>query len=482
MFKNKNFSEDSIYKSSSAVYFREVGANRYAVWNRYRPSIMFLNHDGIELLKYMRSNKEPYKKFTGFKRTLRKFIANEVLCEKQGDNFKENFIKSGEKMLKKIEKEMETHRKERLPYAELSIYNRACNLSCPYCIVNYIYNKNHKPVKKSKKEKIDRLLNVVDQFMAPETHGRVKQRIHFNGGEILLEFDTVEAVVKHVKEKYPRKKIEFAINTNATLVDDRVAQLLSDKNFNFVAISIDGYLENNNKTRRYHDGSETFSDIINGLNLLNKYREKPIDFFQGTILPDKQFDARKIEEMKKYGLHQARMGIDLVGMPPEQAKGMADLHFKMVIDSFNQDVQVSDDYIKLFLSTIESKKKYKDFSFYCAGFSQLAGKVFQYNIETEMVGNLCLFATNIQVALDEIKDDIYHPLLSKKVFNYLNERFEVFKEVCIDCEMAGICRGGCILSGIDPFNKKNEAACIFRKETWNHFLAHINSEKMKRDN
>ena len=96
-----------------------------------------------------------------------------------------------------------------------------------------------------------------------------------------------------------------------------------------------------------------------------------------------------------------------------------------------------------------------------------------------MVNILCNNVTGCQVKLEEINNNIYHPLIFEKGFMCLKRRFEMFKQKCQDCEISGICRGGCILTGIDAYNKMNETACTFQKETWKYYinyLSYLNSD------
>ena len=461
--------DNMIYRTSTAVTIQYVGNSHYAVWNRYMPSVYFLNEDGIKLLKYMYKNNNPYKIFKGFKRILRKMISNNLLYSEPEDPYKKNFLKSGELLLKKIDKSMRKVYAERTPYRTFSIFNRTCNLKCPYCIVSYVRNKNHKHVKKTKKEKIERLLKCIDRlFHNPDSDKGWIGSIVFNGGEILLEWEMIKTVVNYIKIKYPRASVEFSINTNATLITEEIAKFLAKHKFESIGISIDGYRKTHNKTRCYRDGTGSFDDVIRAINILNRYLSHPIESYQGTLIPKHELDIEKLMEMKNYNFKKARLGVNLLGITQEDSKKMADLLFKVAIKSIENEWKIGDYHFISYISILSKKRK--GFTFYCRGLTDLAGKGLYYNIDTEMVNILCSYVTDVQVSLNEINDDIYHPLVFEKGLNFLRRRFETFKEVCKDCEIAGICRGGCLMTGIDPFNKKNEAACIFQKETWKHFL------------
>jgi len=469
--------DTEIYRTSSSIVIQDLENNRFAVWNRYIPSIVFLNEDGVKLLKYMFSNPEPYENFKGLKRIIRKMISNNLLYSKQEDSYKEEFLKAGEINLKRIHESMIKQYQKKLPFLEFVIINQACNLKCPYCVVNYVRNKNHKPVKKTRKAKVKRLLNCIDQFFrTPQNEKKiVGRRINFNGGEILLEWPIIQTVVNYIKNEYPDETIEFNINTNATLITEEIAKFFVLHSFNTIGISIDGYRETHNTTRKYHNGAGSFDDVIRAKNTLDRYLSHPSEFYQGTLVNEHKLELDKLLEMKKYGFKRARLGVNLLEITPKQAKHMADLHFKMAITSIENDFKAMDTYFDTYDSVLNTQGT--GFTFHCMGLSDLAGKCLYYNVDTEMVNTLCSFTTDVQISLNEINDDIYHSLIFEKAINFLRKRFETFKEVCEDCEIAGICRGGCVLTGIDSYNMKNEAACLFQKETWKNFLRYMYSRK-----
>jgi radical SAM protein with 4Fe4S-binding SPASM domain len=466
---NFKIEDNTIYRTSSAVAIEDIGNNRYAVWNRYFPSILFLNKDGIKFLKYMSINNNPYKKFMGFKRILRKMISNNLMYSGPEDAYKNEFLQSGELLLEKISKSMCKHYNERLPYGTLTIFNYTCNLKCPYCVVNYVRSGNHVRVKKTKGEKINRLLNCIDKLLHNSESGKEwVGRIVFNGGEIILEWEMIKAVVIYIKSKYPRAQVEFDINTNATLITEEIAKFFAQNKFKNIGISIDGYRETHNKTRCYRDGTGSFDDVIRGLNILNRHLPHHIESYQGTLVREHELEIEKLMDMKNYGFKRARLGVNLLGITQEDAKQMADLLFKIATTSIECGWNVEDNYFISYKSILNTKDT--KFTFYCRGFTDFSAKILYYNFDTQMVNIVCNYATDVQVSLDEINDDIYHPSIFEKGLNFLHRRFETFKEACGNCEIAGICRGGCILRGIDPLNNKNEAACQFQKEMWKNFL------------
>jgi radical SAM protein with 4Fe4S-binding SPASM domain len=477
--KVQSIDEKAIYRTSRDICIKKIHNDRYAVWNRYIPSIIFLNKDCIKLLNFLKNNTQPYKKFIGFKRLLRILFKNNIIHEGNDDFLKENLLKNGEEFLKKINKSFCSIIEEKLHFVELSIINHRCNLRCPYCIIKYLKKQKKSVDNASKKTKMRKLLYLVEQFMCKSDKMKKPRRIHFNGGEILLEFEMIEAVVDYINKKYPKEKIDFSINTNATLIDEKIAKFLAQEKFKSIAISLDGYRENNEKTRKYADGRGTFDNIITSVGLINKYRSNPLNFFQGTLVHESEFDVNKVQEMKNYGFKNARLGVNVLDISKDDAEKMAELHLKMIIDSKDKDILIKDGYLDTFNFTVgnSKKSKMKNFSFFCSGLSNLPGRILYYNIDTEEINLLCGYCVDVQTQFDEIDGNIYHPLIFEKGINFLKKRWEAYKEICLDCELAGICKGGCVMTGLNSFNKKNEAACAFQKAAWKHFLNYISAQK-----
>ena len=122
----------------------------------------------------------------------------------------------------------------------------ACNLSCPHCIQT-IQNQKKGFMTWDIYEKI------IDEASANGCYGC---KYHTIGrGEPLLHRDIVKMV------QYAKKKglIDVYINTNATLLNDRLTEKLLDTGLDRISFSIDGYNEEQYKmTRR----GASFTDIL----------------------------------------------------------------------------------------------------------------------------------------------------------------------------------------------------------------------------
>lgn len=91
--------------------------------------------------------------------------------------------------------------------------------------------------------------------------------IQFSGGEPLLNFATLQAVVDYVQqEKLPAV---LQLQTNASLLTDKIAQYLY-KNKVAIGVSLDGRPSVNDKLRLKKNGYGATGDILKGIDVLRR--------------------------------------------------------------------------------------------------------------------------------------------------------------------------------------------------------------------
>lgn len=93
----------------------------------------------------------------------------------------------------------------------------------------------------------------------------------FQGGEPLLcGIDFYRDFVSYIKENNRRNApVHLCLQTNGTLIDGEFAGLFKKNNF-LVGVSLDGDRELNSY-RAYPDGSDSFDDVMKGIELLKEY-------------------------------------------------------------------------------------------------------------------------------------------------------------------------------------------------------------------
>jgi len=139
-----------------------------------------------------------------------------------------------------------------------------CNLSCDYC---YVFQKDIFMDFETGK-------NAIDFFLVSAGE---EKRITFLGGEPLLNLPLVEKLLDYIeiKKRCSNKKIITLINTNGTILNKKIIDVLSK--IDIIVISFDGIKSSNDLNRRFYSGNGTFDIISKNLNiLLKKFPDKII--------------------------------------------------------------------------------------------------------------------------------------------------------------------------------------------------------------
>ena len=109
-------------------------------------------------------------------------------------------------------------------------------------------------------------LNALEYFLARSDEEKTPF-VSFYGGEALLEFELIEAVIAAAR-KHPRgKEAVFVIDTNGVLLDARAIDLVVREKM-YLQISLDGPQEVHDRNRVTVDGGDSFKQIIDGVDQL----------------------------------------------------------------------------------------------------------------------------------------------------------------------------------------------------------------------
>lgn len=130
-----------------------------------------------------------------------------------------------------------------------------CDHSCHYCQVSRVTAARSKY--DMTRESADRALDFV--FRAPSC----RQKIEFQGGEPLLNFDTIKYVVEEATRRNAllhedkQKSFQFVIATNLSAISDEILAFAAQHQIDF-STSIDGpaFIHNANRPRPEHDAYE----------------------------------------------------------------------------------------------------------------------------------------------------------------------------------------------------------------------------------
>lgn len=136
---------------------------------------------------------------------------------------------------------------------------RRCNLSCSYCYAD---------LKPQDTMGIEMFERAIDLFLSSQ--GKHKNII-FTGGEPTLNPAALRGMlflVRAKKRKFRAKKIVTVINTNGTLLNQKILDLF--KETDYVSISIDGLANTHNLHRNFPDRRGSFLAVFKNLEQIRK--------------------------------------------------------------------------------------------------------------------------------------------------------------------------------------------------------------------
>lgn len=152
-----------------------------------------------------------------------------------------------------------------------------CNMTCKYCFGDKGAFEGERSLLslETGKKAID--------FLLEHSGTRRNLEIDFFGGEPLMNFDVVKALVTYGRkaEKVYGKNIRFTITTNGLLLDDAKADYINE-NMDNVILSIDGRPEINDNMRRTVNGKGTY-DVITKNYLRFVEKRKGTYYVRGTF-------------------------------------------------------------------------------------------------------------------------------------------------------------------------------------------------------
>lgn len=139
---------------------------------------------------------------------------------------------------------------------------KLCNCNCKYC---YEQDKTSTYTK-------EEVLNTVKDIVAHRTSNSFN--IEFLGGEPMLAWDNIKAVIQYFKEyKESDLHVNFTITTNGTIINDELIEYLKNYPINF-AISLDGHPFANQFRTFKSNGENTYDKVVENIKILleNNYR------------------------------------------------------------------------------------------------------------------------------------------------------------------------------------------------------------------
>ena len=133
-----------------------------------------------------------------------------------------------------------------------------CNLACVYCQANSpIAHKRNFMSEDVARHAVDFALSSPSKHLSFE----------FQGGEPLLNFDTLRFIVEYTEARVQDRDVSFSVVTNLTLISDEIAEFLHTHHVS-ISTSLDGDALVHDANRPRRDGGQTFIDVVGKIDLL----------------------------------------------------------------------------------------------------------------------------------------------------------------------------------------------------------------------
>ena len=153
----------------------------------------------------------------------------------------------------------------------------ACNLRCRYCFYADISENRTVPVNRMMTEETT---EVITKRIAEAVSGEGLANISFQGGEPLLAGPDYFRHFISCMKQYPGIRVNYALQTNGTLIDEEWADLFKENDF-LIGVSLDGYQKNMDMFRFDADHKSVYYRILDNIEML---RKKGVSFNILTVI------------------------------------------------------------------------------------------------------------------------------------------------------------------------------------------------------
>ena len=316
-----------------------------------------------------------------------------------------------------------------------------CNLRCKYCFYEDVSQNREIESMGIMKEEV--MKSLIDNTMTLPV-----DTIHycFQGGEpTVAGIEYFYHFIQYVNEKnVSHKQIQYSIQTNGTLLNDRWIKLFKENRF-LVGVSIDGYSKNHDYFRKDGKGNGTYKKILYNLRSL---KNAGVSYNILTVLtkdlsrkPERLFEFYKENNFEYVQLIPCLPSLkhdqatDIFALQPKDFttfyKRFFDLWYEEVRKGNYISVTLFDNVIPMYKGVLPSQ---------CGMLGKCAmqivvesnGNVYPcdfYVLDEYCCGNVCT---------DSLKDMVHNAIVKR----FLEEPRKMCKQ-CDTCEFVHMCHGNC---------------------------------------
>ncbi len=333
-----------------------------------------------------------------------------------------------------------------------------CNLRCEYCFADEgDYSTGRSLMNR------EVALKSVDYLVA-NSGKRRNIEIDFFGGEPLMNFDVVKAVVAYGREieRKTNKQFYFTMTTNGTLLDEENIEFIN-ANMDNIVISIDGRKRIHDAVRHDVNGGGSYDRIVPLAKKLVDGRKGKSYFIRGT------FTSKNIDFSNDV-FHLADLGFKEISVEP--VVGIGKEFF--ITDS---DVpNILEEYERFALQYLQRMLDGKPFRFYHFNLDLYGGPClykrivacgagFEY-LAVSPTGDI--YPCHQFVGEKDFKmGNVYDGITNHEVSSRFRENNIATKKECRECWAKLFCSGGCHANAWftnGNIKEPNEISCILQKK------------------
>lgn len=313
-----------------------------------------------------------------------------------------------------------------------------CNIACTYCFYNDV--ASNREIKDYGFMSIDNLKLLLKKTFEYVENGNIS--IAFQGGEpLLIGLDFYKKLILIVNELKGSAKVSYAMQTNGLLIDDLFAQFFKENNF-LIGLSLDGYKEIHNKYRKTYSKGDTFKQVMEKANILEKY---DVDFnILSVVTPTLAKHITKIyNTYKKLNFNYLQFIIPIpnfnepsdFALTNDELFQFLDTLFKLWSKDFLNDNYIS---IRYFDNLIHAALGYGVESCNMQGRCHC-----QFVVESNLDTFPCDFYVLDQYKIGNFKENSVLEMLNSQTANkFIKDSLPIPNE-CANCKYYSLCRNGC---------------------------------------
>jgi len=324
-----------------------------------------------------------------------------------------------------------------------------CNLRCAYCFGGgggFGGERQLMP--------LDTAKAAID-FLISNSGGRKNLEVDFFGGEPLMNFDTLKAVVIYARqmEKETEKMFNFTLTTNGLLLEPEINDYIN-KNMQNVVLSLDGRKTVNDKMRKTVNGSGGSYDLI-----LPKIKGLVAQRGHKNYYVRATFTANNLD-FTEDALHLNALGFKQISIEPVVAEKSAEY----AINESHLD-KIFKEYERLTEEMLKAAKAGDGFEFFHFNIDLSGGPCLYKRLAGCGAGTEYLAVTPDgllypchQLAGNEsyVMGDVLSGVTNIAVRDLFLNSGIYAKEKCKNCWAKFYCGGGCAASSLNINNSINE--------------------------